>query len=278
MRCLGRKKTTSFRRRCTNDVHWWMPFCWRHRFQLVLALGALIGVGVGIAGFSGLSLPDFSRSVASSPLALEAIGNSRLEDDEEVCVAFALPFIDHPSCVNLPLVIRNAATKRVSNVAVTLVLNSEYVHVLPAGDANEPDVMGAVSPDDRERTTSHTGTLSVATVKLPWMDGQTAMMLGEPLVWTRQLLTEIKAGHAPIVDLNVRINADKATRSSFTLRIQAVQEVSTGKGTPTHAPMPFSDFNGRIIVISSEMGTTVYQGMPCYVAKGLTSKNVALKR
>jgi len=278
MRCLGRKKTTRFRRRCTNEVRWWMPFCWRHRFQMALAMGTLIGVGVGVGEFSGLSLRGLSRYMASASLIVEAIGNSQLESDEESCVAFSLRFIDRPSIVHLPLVIRNMSSKRVSNVTVNLVLSSDYVHVLPAHDANSLDAMGALSPDDCERTTSHAGLLSFTTIRLPGLDGQATMMLVEPLVWTPECLAQIRAGHAPIVDLNIRMSADETPRSAFKLQLQAVQNISTGDGRPAHAPVPFSDVSRRIIVVSSEMGEGVYQGKPCYLAKGLTTRDVVLKR
>lgn len=247
--------------------------------QPVIALVATIIVvcaaGSGVYGIFKL-MPK--ARAAPPPLILESIGNSSLEGKDEGHIAFALPFIDHPSSVNLPLIVRNTGASRLSNVTITLVLDSAYAHVLPAVKANKTDIMGPLHSSDRERTTKHTGKLSSATTFLRGMNADTAIMLGEPLVWTREYLAHIKAGNAPIVDLSVRLSADDVPKSSFTLRLQAILEVPIGEGAFAYTPPPFAGVDARVIMVSSEMGINEYMGAPCYVAKGLTTKDAVLKR
>ena len=91
MRCLGRKKTTGFRRRCTNEADWWMPFCWRHRYQLLLILAVLIIAALGMAKLVWFAAHDFGRKGASSPVVLGAMGKTGVAHQDEGPVPLALP-------------------------------------------------------------------------------------------------------------------------------------------------------------------------------------------
>lgn len=67
MQCLGRTKTSNFRRRCSNNTKF--LFCWQHLFQPLTGLVALIIFFGALSEFTGFSLRDFisSNSVNANP-------------------------------------------------------------------------------------------------------------------------------------------------------------------------------------------------------------------
>ena len=238
----------------------------------------MITIAAAIAELSGYNLRELGRLGSPKNLVLESIGTSSLQGSNEGHVAFALSFIDHPSSVNLPLAVRNPTTERVANLAITLVINSEYVHVLPEASSSQVVRMGSVDKSDRTRTTNHAGTLSSATTFIRGLNAGAKMLVGEPLVWTHAYLKHLAAGNAPTVDLDVRISADGVAKSSFKLRLQAVREIPLGAKGFGYAPAPFVDVSGRIIMVSSKMGINEYQGRSIYVADGLSTKDAIFTR
>lgn len=252
---------------------------WKKR-PLIAVIAALIMLSVVISAACSLlrMVPQRLYYRAPPPLVLKSIGASSLGRKNEGCITFALPALDHSASVNLPLNILNTAAKRLTNISVSLVLNSPYVHVLPEENATKTHFLGFLRSSNRERTTERSGDFSAATTFISGMNSNTEIMLGEPLVWTQQYLSLVKTGTAPIIDLSVQISADDVPKSLFKLRLQAVQELPTKEGLLTYSPEPFAGIHTALIMVASEMGMGEYDGAPCYVANGLTTKTVLLEK
>ena len=56
MKCLGRTKTSKFRKRCTNKATF--LFCWQHVWQPFTVIFTLFLIGAAVSAISGYSLRD----------------------------------------------------------------------------------------------------------------------------------------------------------------------------------------------------------------------------
>ena len=65
MKCLGRTRASSFRKRCTRETSFLL--CWQHAWQPLTAIVAIVAFFAALANFTGFSLRDFFRKSRPVP-------------------------------------------------------------------------------------------------------------------------------------------------------------------------------------------------------------------
>lgn len=268
-RCFGFSSNLKL---CKRQGSWWF-FCHDHKRQWLIWISFVVfTMGGGGASIFGVikSTPDAERITNASPLVIESVINNELVGEERI--VFALPVIDHSLSVHFPILIKNTTITRIQNIAITLILNSKYIHSFPARKGNKAEILGSLRVGDLDRRVNHIGTLSSSTTMLRGLNGKTSLVIEEPLVWTKKYLNEIASGNAPIVDIEIRVTGDGILQSSFIKKLQAVNDIAILKGVHTYHPPPFLGFNGKITMIRPEMMKKSHKGKPFYVAKPLVSK------
>ena len=136
-RCFGFSSNLKL---CKRQGSWWF-FCHDHKRQWLIWISFVVfTMGGGGASILGVikSTPDLAIAEQInnvSPLVVESVINNELVGKEHI--VFALPIIDHSLSVHFPILIRNTTATRISNIAITLILNSKYIHTFPARNGNK---------------------------------------------------------------------------------------------------------------------------------------------
>jgi hypothetical protein len=274
MKCFGRTKSSNFRRKCSRPTRFFV--CWQHVWQPLVLLAAVVAFGGGLAELTGVSIRDLWKYRQSNALVLE-VSNIRLSNRESCEVVFGLPYLDYPSCVQLPLVVRNPTSTTARNVKVLLKYHGSLAEPYPSDLPSKTIGLGDIPPTDR--VTRSVEGLSTTALAFGSINPNRALIYLEPVLWTDTTINLMAASEVPAVRLDVIISAEDREPINHEIWLRAVpassiQEtaesyharVAKGKGnrvTRVYSPMVLAELNGsRFYIMSEGLRGIKYGEMP----------------